>query len=200
LGEDGPSHQPIEQLPNLRALPNLTVIRPADANETAEAWRLALARRTGPTALVLSRQNLPILDREKFAPAAGLRRGGYILAPEEGELRAVLIASGSEINPALAARELLQNEGVGTRVVSLPSWELFEDQGEDYRQRVIPPSCPVRVAVEAASPFGWERYVGEQGAVIGMSGFGASAPGGVLMQHFGYTPERIAGKVGELLS
>ncbi len=199
LGEDGPTHQPVEQLPGLRTVPNLTVIRPADANETAEAWKLAIANRRGPTALVLTRQSLPVLDRSRLAPAAGVRRGGYILAAEEGELRAILIASGSEVHLALAARDQLQQEGIGSRVVSLASWELFEAQEEVYRRQVLPPNCRVRVAVEAASPFGWERYVGEAGAVIGMRGFGASAPGGVLMRHFGFTPEAVAEKVRELL-
>jgi len=200
LGEDGPTHQPIEQLPGLRAVPNLTVIRPADATETAEAWRLAIENRSGPTALVLSRQNLPVLDRARLAPAEEVRRGGYVLAPEEGPLQAILIASGSEVHLALAARELLQQERSGTRVVSLPSWELFAAQEADYREEVLPPSCPTRVAVEAAAPFGWERWVGSQGAVIGMEGFGASAPGGELLRHFGFTPERVADRVKALLA
>ncbi len=160
LGEDGPTHQPVEQLANLRAVPNLTVIRPCDANETAEAWRWAIANRRGPTALVLSRQNLPVLDRKELAPAAGLRRGGYILAREKEELQGILIASGSEVPLALAAREILQEEGFAIRVVSMPSWEIFDGQRADYRQMVLPEECRVRVAVEAASPFGWERYTG----------------------------------------
>lgn len=200
LGEDGPTHQPIEQLPGLRAVPNFTVIRPCDANETARAWKIAIENRTGPTALILSRQGLPVLDRNRYAAAECLRRGGYVLAEEEGEMQAIIIATGSEVHPALAAREILQKEGIGVRVVSLPSWELFEEQEESYRQEVLPPSCTRRVSVEAASPFGWERYVGEKGVVIGMEGFGASAPGGVLMEHFGFTAERIAGKVRELLA
>lgn len=200
LGEDGPTHQPIEQLPGLRAVPNLTVIRPADANETAEAWRLAVENRTGPTALVLSRQNLPILDRQRYAPATGARRGGYVLAREEGPLAAIIIASGSEIHPALAAREQLQLEGLGVRVVSLPSWELFEAQEKDYREAVLPPGCKVRVAVEAAAALGWERYVGLAGDVIAMTGFGASAPGGALLKHFGFSPETIAGRVRRRLA
>jgi transketolase len=200
LGEDGPTHQPIEQLAGLRAVPNLTVIRPCDANETAQAWRVAVENRTGPTALILSRQGLPVLDRDRYAPAEGLRRGGYVLAEEKGGLQAILIATGSEVHPALAAREILQEEGIGVRVVSLPSWELFAEQEQDYQEETLPPSCTLRVAVEAASPFGWERYVGPEGAVIGMSGFGASAPGWKLMEHFGFTGERIAGKVRELLA
>ena len=200
LGEDGPTHQPVEQLPGLRAVPDLTVIRPGDANETAEAWRLAIANRTGPTALLLSRQNLPILDRGKFAAATGMRRGGYVLAREEGSLAAILIASGSELHPAVEARELLQREGVGTRVVSLPCWELFEVQDPDYRAEVLPADCTVRVAVEAAAPLGWERYVGTAGAVVAMPGFGASAPGGQLLKHFGFTDENIAVRVRALLT
>ncbi len=199
LGEDGPTHQPVEHLASLRAIPNLTVIRPCDANETAEAWRLAVENRRGPTAIVLSRQNLPVLDRARFAAADGVRRGGYVLAPEEGELRAVLIATGAEIHPALAAREALQRQGIGTRVVSLPSWEIFDAQPEGYRRDVIPPDCSARVAVEAASPMGWERYTGERGAVIALESFGASAPGGTLLRHFGFTPERIVSTVLTLL-
>ncbi len=200
LGEDGPTHQPIEQLPGLRAVPNLTVIRPGDANETSEAWRLALQNRTGPTALILSRQNLPILDRGKYAPAAETSRGGYVLAHEPGDLEAIVIASGSELHLALAARDLLEERGIGIRVVSLPSWELFDAQDRAYRDEVLPPDCRARVAVEAAAPFGWERHVGKEGIVLGMEGFGASAPGEALMQHFGFTAEKIAAAVETLLA
>jgi transketolase len=200
LGEDGPTHQPVEQLPGLRAVPNLTVIRPGDANETVEAWRLAIENRTGPTALLLSRQNLPILDRGRYTAAAGVRRGGYVLAREEGLIAAILIASGSELHPALAARELLQGEGIGTRVVSLPCWELFAEQENSYRGEVLPPACTVRVAVEAAAPLGWERWVGSAGAVVAMNDFGASAPGGELLKHFGFTAENIAVRVRALFA
>ena len=199
LGEDGPTHQPVEQLTALRAIPGLTVIRPADANETVEAWRAAISNRRGPTALVLSRQNLPLLDRGIFAPASGLRRGGYVLAAEKGELQGIVIASGSEVQLALAARELLQKEGIGVRVVSLPSWELFETQDRPYRESVLPPSCPLRVAVEAASPLGWDRYVGDRGAVIAMAGYGASAPAAALFEHFGFTAAAVAERVRSLL-
>lgn len=199
LGEDGPTHQPIEQLPNLRAVPNLTVIRPCDANETAEAWKAAIANRRGPTALILSRQALPTLDREVYAPATGLQQGGYVLAAEEGPLQAIIIASGSEIPLALAAREQLQGEGLGVRVVSLPSWELFARQPAAWRDSVLPPSCTARVAVEAAATFGWERYVGLEGRVIGMEGFGASGPAGQLFAHFGFTVENVARQVRELV-
>jgi transketolase len=199
LGEDGPTHQPVEQLTALRAIPGLTVIRPADANETVEAWRAAISNRRGPTALVLSRQNLPLLDRGIFAPASGLRRGGYVLAAEKGGLQGIVIASGSEVQLALAARELLQKEGIGVRVVSLPSWELFETQDRPYRESVLPPSCPLRVAVEAASPLGWDRYVGDRGAVIAMAGYGASAPAAALFEHFGFTAAAVAERVRSLL-
>jgi transketolase len=199
LGEDGPTHQPVEQLTALRAIPGLTVIRPADANETVEAWRAAISNRRGPTALVLSRQNLPLLDRGIFAPASGLRRGGYVLAAEKGGLQGIVIASGSEVQLALAARELLQKEGIGVRVVSLPSWELFETQDRPYRESVLPPSCPLRVAVEAASPLGWDRYVGDRGAVIAMAGYGASAPAAALFENFGFTAAAVAERVRSLL-
>ncbi|TLM64486.1 MAG: transketolase [Deltaproteobacteria bacterium] len=199
LGEDGPTHQPIEQLPNLRAVPNLTVIRPCDATETAEAWKAAIANRRGPTALILSRQALPTLDRERYGRAEGVHRGGYVLAKEDGELQALIIASGSEVPLALEAREQLQQEGIGVRVVSLPCWELFEQQSQAYRDEVLPPACGKRVAVEAASPFGWERYVGRCGKVVGMTGFGASGPAGKLFEHFGFTAANVARQVKDLL-
>ena len=199
LGEDGPTHQPIEQLANLRAVPNLTVIRPGDANETLEAWKAAINNQYGPTVLALTRQGVPTLDREDYAGAEGLHKGGYILAPETGELQAIIIASGSEVGPALEAQQALQGKGIAVRVVSLPSWELFEKQDQTYRDQVLPPSCTARVAVEAGSTFGWERYVGTAGRTIGMLGFGSSAPGGVLMEYFGFTPENIAQTVEELL-
>lgn len=199
LGEDGPTHQPVEHLATLRAIPGLNVIRPCDANETVRAWEAAIANRSEPTALILSRQNLPTLDSEQFAGADGLHLGGYVLAREEGELQAILLASGAEVHPALAARELLQKEGIGTRVVSMPCWEFFDAQEQDYRDEVLPPACTCRVAVEAAVPFGWERYVGSAGAIIGMTGFGASAPAEQLMKHFGFTAENIAAKVKGLM-
>ena len=199
VGEDGPTHQPVEQLCGLRSVPNLTVIRPGDANETAQAWKTALLQRSGPTALVLTRQGLPTLDRSRYAGAELLERGAYVLAPEEGELELILMASGSEVQHVLAAQETLHQEGVGTRVVSFPSWELFEAQDEAYRAEVLPPSCRKRLAVEAASPTGWERYVGIDGAVVGMNGFGASAPGGELMQHFGFTSANVIEKARQLL-
>lgn len=199
VGEDGPTHQPIEQLSSLRGVPNLNVIRPCDANETAHAWRCALLKRDTPTALIFTRQNLPTIDRTKFAPASGLQQGGYVLAAEEGELQLILLASGSEVQHVMAAREQLQQQGIGTRVVSMPCWELFEQQDTAYKEQVLPPSCRKRLAVEAASTFGWQRYVGLDGDVIGMTGFGASAPGNELMEHFGFTPENVLQKALALL-
>ena len=199
LGEDGPTHQPIEHLASLRAMPNLTLIRPADANETVEAWKAAILNRRGPTMLVLSRQGLPTVDRTLFAGAAGVQRGGYVLASEAGDLQLILIASGSEVQHALAAQEKLQAEGIGTRVVSLPSFELFEAQDASYREEVLSAACGARVAMEAGSTFGWERYVGSQGRIIGMSSFGASAPAGALMKNFGFTAENFVAVAKELL-
>jgi transketolase len=191
LGEDGPTHQPIEQLASLRAMPGLDVIRPADANETAVAVEQAVAKTTGPTALVLTRQDVPVLDRTDLGPATGLTRGGYVLADSEGEPEVILIGTGSEVELALEAHQTLSGEGVRSRVVSLPSWEIFDRQDESYRDEVLPPSVRARVAVEQASPLGWERYVGTEGEVIAMHGFGASAPFSDLRVHFGFTPEAV---------
>ncbi len=199
LGEDGPTHQPIEQLPNLRAVPNLTVIRPGDANETLEAWKATIANQQGPTALILTRQGLPTLDRTQFGAAEGLHQGGYVLSKEQGDLQTIIIASGSEVPLALDAQKQLQADGIGTRVVSLPSWELFEKQTQDYRDQVLPPTCLNRVAVEAASTFGWERYVGFKGKIIGMQSYGASGPIAQLMEKFGFTVDNVVAKVKELL-
>lgn len=199
LGEDGPTHQPVEHLASLRAMPNMTVIRPGDANETVEAWKAAISNRQGPTALVLTRQGLPTVDRTVCGAVDGVQKGGYVLAAEEGELKMILIASGSEVQHAMAARETLQAEGVGTRVVSLPSWELFEVQDDEYREQVLPQACTARVAMEAGSTFGWERYAGSAGAIIGMTSFGASAPAGLLMKHFGFTAENFVAKAKEVL-
>ncbi len=192
IGEDGPTHQPVEHLPALRAIPNLVVIRPADANETAAAWRVALERRDGPTALILTRQGVPIIDRSRFAGAEGVARGGYILAPEpEGPPDIILLASGSEVHLALATWERLVSKGVCARVVSMPSWELFEAQPEAYRESVLPPTVWARVAIEAAHPQGWDRYVGPWGKVLGVERFGASAPYKVLAEKFGFTVENV---------
>jgi transketolase len=192
LGEDGPTHQPIEQLAMLRATPNLVTIRPADANETVEAWRMALERTDGPTALALSRQKLPIIDRSTHGPASGLRQGGYVLHDPKGGIDGILIATGSEVHIALEAARLLAADGIRARVVSLPSWELFEAQPAGYREEVLPSAVGVRVAIEAAATLGWSRYVGPAGAVLGLDHFGASAPAEDLYREFGLTPERVA--------
>ena len=200
LGEDGPTHQPIEHLPALRAIPNLCLIRPADANETAVAWRVAIERRGGPVALALTRQSLPVFDREKFASAEGLARGAYVMAREKGDSpEIILIASGSEVALALEACEKLSAEGISARAVSMPSWDLFEKQPPAYKDEVLPPSVTARLAIEAASPFGWDRYVGPRGAVIGMTRFGASAPFKVLAEKFGFTAAGIVRQARELL-
>ena len=200
LGEDGPTHQPVEQLASLRAIPGLDVIRPADANEVAEAWRVALDRTHQPVALVLTRQSVPVLDRSRYAPAEGLRRGGYVLADAaDGDPDVILIATGSEVALALAAHEELNAEGVRSRVVSLPCWELFERQERAYRDEVLPPAVTARVSVEEASTLGWDRYVGSQGKTIGMHTFGTSAPLKDVQTKFGFTGDRVAEAAKELL-
>jgi transketolase len=192
LGEDGPTHQPVEQLAGLRAMPNMTVIRPSDATETVEAWRVALRHTDGPVGLVLTRQKLPVFDRGELPAASGLARGAYVLV-EEGEFppEVILIATGSEVSLALEAHARLAGDGIRSRVVSMPCWELFDRQPGSYRDTVLPPSVRARVSIEAASPFGWERYVGLDGAIIGVGDFGASAPGTVVMREFGFTPEHV---------
>jgi len=201
LGEDGPTHQPVEQLASLRAIPGLDVIRPADANEVAEAWRVALDRTHQPVALVLTRQDVPVLDRSRYASAAGLRRGGYVLADAEGgDPEAILIATGSEVALALGAHEELGAEGVRSRVVSLPCWELFDRQDQAYRDEVLPPAVTARVSIEEASTIGWDRYVGSGGVKIGMHTFGTSAPLKDVQTKFGFTPDRVAEAAKELLS
>ena len=199
VGEDGPTHQPVEQLAALRAIPRLTVIRPADANETVEAWKLALVRK-GPVALILSRQGLPVLDRESLAGAAGLARGAYVLTGAEGAPDIMIMATGSEVALALEAAEMLASEGVKTRVVSMPSWELFEEQEPAYRDEVIPPGTEARLAIEAGVTMGWHRYVGSGGFVIGVDRFGMSAPGGQALKEAGITAGNIVLKARELLS
>jgi transketolase len=193
LGGDGPTHQPIEHLPSLRLLPNLWVIRPADAPETVEAWRAALGRTDGPTALALTRQELPPIDRERYASAAGLHRGAYVLAEaSDGEPELILLATGSEVWLALAARdELEQHQEIPTRVVSMPCWELFEDQDQAYRDQVLPPQVTARLAVEAASTGLWHKWVGTLGGVVGIDHFGASAPGGTALSKFGFTEDNV---------
>ena len=201
LGEDGPTHQPIEQLMGLRTVPNLTMIRPADANETAVAWRVALENRHGPTALALTRQKLPVFDRTKYASAEGLTRGAYVMSPSPtGNVDALLIATGSEVAVAIEAQDKLAAEGIGVNVVSMPSWELFEKQSPAYRKEVLPPGIAARVAIEAGVTLGWSRYVGEKGAVIGLDRFGASAPYQVLMEKFGFTAANVCEQVKQVLS
>ncbi len=200
LGEDGPTHQSVEQLAGLRAIPGLTVIRPADANEVTEAWRVALEADDHPVALVLTRQAVPVLDRERLAPASGLRRGAYVLAdPEDGAPEVLLLATGSEVFKCVAAYEKLTRAGIRVRVVSMPSWEIFDRQGREYRDRVLPPDVTARVAVEQAARMGWERYVGMGGTVIAMETFGASAPRSDVERTFGFTAERIAAAAREQL-
>ena len=201
LGEDGPTHQPIEHLSALRAIPNLTVIRPCDANETSEAWRCALTAKQGPVALALSRQGLPTLDRTTFSPASGLSRGAYILHDtKDGIPDIILIATGSEVAIALEAYEKLEKKGVKTRVVSMPSWELFDKQPEDYQCQVLPSEIKCRVAIEAGVPQGWHRYVGRTGEVIALERFGASAPYKILYEKFGLTVDRVVRKALALFS
>jgi transketolase len=201
VGEDGPTHQPIEQVMNLRAVPNLTVIRPADATETTEAWKAALRNAEGPTALVLARQALPVFDRSAYAPAENAQRGAYVLwQAEEGTPEVILIATGSEVHTALEAGRLLAEEGINARVVSMPSWELFDQQPAEYRESVLPSQVRARVAVEAGMALGWEHYVGLDGAVVGMCSFGASAPGKVVLEKFGFTPENVAAQARALLA
>jgi transketolase len=200
LGEDGPTHQPVEQLAGLRAIPGLDVIRPADANEVAEAWRVAIDRSHQPVALVLTRQDVPVIDRSAYAPADGLRRGGYVLAdPEGGDPEVILIATGSEVALALDAHEELTGDGIRSRVVSLPCWELFERQDDSYRDEVLPPAVTARVSVEEAATMGWERFVGSAGRAIGMHTFGSSAPLKDVASKFGFTPDKVAEAAREVL-
>jgi transketolase len=202
LGEDGPTHQPVEHLAMLRAIPNLVTLRPADATETIEAWRIAIERRDGPTMLVLSRQKLPVLDRDSLGGAEGVRRGAYVLLdpPGSGPVEAIVIATGSEVAAALEAARQLHAGGVRLRVVSMPSWELFAAQPESYRDQVLLPAVRTRLAVEAAGPMGWSRWITDDGVMLGMEGFGASAPGERLFQEFKLTPDHIAHAVKRLLS
>lgn len=201
LGEDGPTHQPVEHLPSLRAMPNLMVIRPSDATETVEAWRVAVAHTGGPVAIVLTRQKLPVLDRTTLGPAAGLAQGAYVLVEAAGTVpEAILIATGSEVALALEAHARLTSEGLACRVVSMPCWELFDLQAQSYRDAVLPPAVRARVSIEAASPFGWQRYVGSSGASVGVDRFGASAPGPTVMRELGLTPERVVETVKQVLA
>jgi len=192
VGEDGPTHQPIQQLIALRAIPNIVVLRPADANEVREAYKVIMALTERPACLVLSRQKLPTFDRSRYAGAEGLARGAYIMAGSKDRTPdVILIASGSEVQLCISAYERLKQEGIAARVVSMPSWELFEAQDRHYREEILPPSVKARIAVEAGAVIGWDRYAGPEGTIIGMHRFGGSAPGTSVMQKFGFTAERV---------
>jgi transketolase len=192
VGEDGPTHQPIEQLMSLRAIPGMVVLRPADANEVSEAWRVVMKLKRRPAAIVCSRQPLPTIDRDAFAPASGLAKGAYVLADApDGKPSVILIGTGSEVSLCMAAREKLVAEGIATRVVSMPSWELFDEQDRAYQDSVLPPSITARVTVEQATPIGWDRYAGPKGKILAMHSFGMSAPIAAVAQHFGFTPDRV---------
>ena len=199
LGEDGPTHQPVEHLPSLRAIPNLVTFRPADANEAAVGWQVALRRKDGPTALVLTRQKLPTMDRQRHAPAGEAVRGAYVLSDVE-DPEVILIGTGSETQISLEAKYVLEEDGIAARVVSMPSWELFAEQPAAYQEQVLPPAIKARVAVEAAAPLGWERYVGDVGATVGLAWFGASAPYQEIYEHRGLTPEAVAQTARRVLS
>ena len=201
LGEDGPTHQPVEHLASLRVMPNLVVLRPADANEVAETWKVAVSRKQGPTLMALTRQNVPTLDREKFAPASGLHKGAYVLTDlGNGKPDIILMASGSEVGLIVKAGEELAAEGVNVRLVSFPSWELFRQQDQTYKNSVLSPEVPVRLAVEAGSTFGWKEWVGDKGDTIGLDRFGASAPAKILFEKFGFTVDAVVEKAKGLLS
>lgn len=201
VGEDGPTHQPVEHLASLRAMPNLHVVRPADANETAAAWRMALERTTGPTALVLTRQKISVFPPEKVLRDDGAYRGAYVLEDaEDGRPDVLLLASGSEVSVAMAAMKLLAEEGVTARVVSMPCWERFEEQDASYRDSVLPPGVTARVSVEAGATFGWARYVGDRGASVGIDRFGASAPAERIFRELGITPEAVRDRAKSVLA
>jgi transketolase len=200
LGEDGPTHQPIEQLASLRAIPHLVVIRPADANETAVAWQVAIELHKKPITLILTRQNVPTLDRSQYASADGLRKGAYILAdPKDEKPNIILIATGSEVHLIVGAQQKLAEQKIYARIVSMPSWKLFEMQSQEYKDSVFPPDIKARLSVEAAVGQGWERYVGDQGVIIGIDRFGASAPGDVVMKEYGFTVDDVVKKAVELI-
>lgn len=200
LGEDGTTHQPVEQLISLRAIPRLTVIRPADANETVQAWKVALEHQGGPVALVLTRQGLPVIDQQKYNKATGLAKGAYILSEPEGRPALILIATGSEVDLVLRAQEKLKEEGIAARVVSMPSWELFDRQGADYQEKVLPKGLKRRLAVEAGSTLGWHRYVTDEGDILGMTRFGESAPAEDLYKEFGFTVDNVVSRARALVA
>ena len=199
LGEDGPTHQPIEHLASFRAIPHLVTLRPADANETIEAWRVAVALHEGPVALILTRQKVPILDRSKYASAQGVQKGAYVLADSAGTPKIIFIATGSEVHLAVGAFERFKERGIASRVVSMPSWELFERQSDSYQESVLPSSVTCRLAVEAGATLGWHRYIGINGTILGIDRFGASAPGKTLMENFGFTVDHVYQKALQIL-
>ena len=199
LGEDGTTHQPVEQLIGLRSVPNLTVIRPADANETAQAWRVALEHTGGPVALILTRQEIPVIDQEKYAKAIELEKGAYILSESEKAPQVILIGTGSEVQLLLAAQEKLKEQDIAARVVSMPSWELFEKQDEAYKEKIFPKKLRKRLAVEAGSTLGWHKYVTDEGDIIGINKFGESAPGEEVMKEYGFTVENVVNRAKALL-
>jgi transketolase len=200
VGEDGPTHQPVEQLAAARAIPNLIVLRPGDANEAVYAWKAALKETHRPSAIVLTRQNMPTFDRSKFAAAAGVERGGYVLADAaDGQPEVILIGTGSELSLAVAAYEELTKAGIASRVVSMPSFELFDDQSADYREQVLPAKVTARVAVEAGIRQGWDAYIGSSGAFVGMKGFGASAPEKTVYEKMGITSANVIAEAKRLL-
>jgi transketolase len=200
LGEDGPTHQPVEHLMSIRAMPGFTLIRPGDAAEAREAWRVAILHRDGPVGLVLSRQKLPVIDRRVYAAADRLSKGAYILAEASGAApRVILIATGSEVSLALEARERLESEGIPTRVVSMPSWELFDRQPREYREEVLPRSVPARLAIEAGVSLGWKRYVGDAGDSVSLDRYGASAPGEIVLKELGFNVDNVVARARKLL-
>jgi transketolase len=199
LGEDGPTHQPVEQVVSLRTIPNIIVIRPADANETIEAWRVAMTQPKTPVVLILGRQKLPILDQSKYGSARGVEKGAYILSEAEGTPELILIATGSEVSLVMGAQEELKKQGIQARVVSMPSWELFEKQNQAYHHEVLPPNIRKRLAVEAGTPIGWHKYVTDEGTVLGMNRFGLSGPGEEVMAYFGFTVENVVKKAKSVL-
>ena len=199
LGEDGPTHQPIEHLASLRAIPKVIVIRPADANETVQAWKVAIEHKGSPVALALTRQSLPVLDRSKFASAENLSKGAYVLVESEKVPEVILMASGSEVSLAMEAFNLLQSGGINTRVVSFPSWELFEAQSNEYKESVLPKSIKARVSIEAGVKQGWEKYLGDYGEAISIEKFGASAPYEIIFKEYGFTKEAVVSAVKRVL-
>jgi transketolase len=201
VGEDGPTHEPVEQLAALRAIPGMVVLRPGDANETRCAWSVAIERHDGPTTLILSRQHVPTLDRNVFAPAEGLRRGAYVLNPSKDSKppELILIASGSEVSLIVGAEATLRERGVRVRLVSMPSWELFADESPDYRESVLPSAVTARLSVEAACSMGWDRWVGSKGDILSVDRFGASAPGGVVMKEYGFSVDNVVKRSSALL-